>query len=53
MPIPNEFYNRLTTQLKEIQSQGLYKNERPITSQQDARIEVGSADRVLNFCANN
>ena len=53
MPVPNEFYDRLTTQLKEIQSQGLYKNERPITSQQDARIEVGSADQVLNFCANN
>ena len=53
MPEQSEFYDRLKAQLQEIQSQGLYKNERPITSQQDALIEVGSANRVLNFCANN
>jgi glycine C-acetyltransferase len=53
MPEQSEFYDRLKAQLQEIQSRGLYKNERPITSQQDALIEVGSANRVLNFCANN
>jgi|TARA_B100000315_G_scaffold26949_1_gene23163 glycine C-acetyltransferase len=51
--VSREFYDRVGTQLGEIQSQGLYKEERPITSQQDAHIEVGGANRVLNFCANN
>ena len=53
MPEQSEFYDRLKTQLQEIQSQGLYKNERPITSQQDACIQVDGSDPVLNFCANN
>jgi len=53
MPVSREFYDRLRTQLEEIQSEGLYKKERPITSQQDARIEVDGANPVLNFCANN
>ena len=53
MPVPSEFHDRIAAQLKEIQSQGLYKNERSITSQQDARIQVDDSDPVLNFCANN
>ncbi len=43
---------RLSTELKEIQNAGLYKNERIIESQQQAEISVNN-DTVLNFCANN
>lgn len=40
-------------ELQEIKDAGLYKEERVITSQQDADIEVASGDQVINFCANN
>jgi glycine C-acetyltransferase len=40
-------------ELQEIKDAGLYKEERVITSQQDADIEVASGDHVINFCANN
>jgi glycine C-acetyltransferase len=40
-------------ELQEIRDAGLYKDERVITSQQDADIEVASGDHVVNFCANN
>lgn len=43
---------RLGEELKEIETSGLFKNERIITSDQGAEIEVG-AKKVLNFCANN
>ncbi len=42
--------------LDDIRAAGLYKEERVITSQQDAGIEVredGRESEVLNFCANN
>jgi glycine C-acetyltransferase len=39
--------------LDEIRQAGLYKEERIITSQQDAEIEVAGGREVLNFCANN
>ena len=38
--------------LEEIQAAGLYKEERVITSPQDASIRVAGHE-VLNFCANN
>ncbi len=38
--------------LEELKEQGLYKNERIITSSQSSEIEVGEKT-VLNFCANN
>ena len=41
------------SELVEIRDAGLYKEERVITSQQDARIKVKPGDEVLNFCANN
>ncbi|QQS49834.1 MAG: glycine C-acetyltransferase [Bacteroidota bacterium] len=44
--------NYLQQELKNIREAGLYKNERIITSPQDAVIEVGNS-QVLNFCANN
>lgn len=39
--------------LGEIRDAGLYKEERVITSEQDAEIEVRGTEEVLNFCANN
>ncbi len=43
---------RLSTELADIKSTGLYKDERIIESQQSAEIHVNEAN-VLNFCANN
>jgi glycine C-acetyltransferase len=40
------------SELQQIKDDGLYKEERVITSQQDADISVASGD-VINFCANN
>ncbi|MBL0634233.1 glycine C-acetyltransferase [Aeromonas dhakensis] len=48
----NGFYRHLTEQLEQVQAEGLYKQERVITSAQQARIAVGG-EQVLNFCANN
>lgn len=53
MPARTEFYDRTAAQLRQIESQGLYKHERVISSQQSARIEVAGGKSVLNFCANN
>jgi glycine C-acetyltransferase len=39
--------------LDSIKSNGLYKNERIITSKQGAEISTTSSNDVLNFCANN
>ncbi|HEV2832490.1 MAG TPA: glycine C-acetyltransferase [Hanamia sp.] len=46
------FVKRLGKELEDIKAGGLYKNERIITSDQGAEIEVGGK-KVLNFCANN
>ncbi len=43
---------RLTKELDEIRSAGLFKAERVIESQQSAEIQVAGTS-VLNFCANN
>eukprot|EP00474_Spongospora_subterranea_P001435 CRZ01893.1 hypothetical protein [Spongospora subterranea] len=49
-----QFSGHLTTQLNAMKSDGTYKNERVLTSSQDAHITVGlHNDKVLNFCANN
>jgi len=46
--------DRLKNQLEGIKSAGLYKEERVITSPQDAAITVrGGSEPVINFCANN
>src|SRR5438876_6803292 len=47
------FQKHLRQQLEEMRQAGLYKNERVITSPQDARIRVGDGQPVLNLCANN
>ena len=41
------------SELDAIREAGLYKDERVITSQQDAEIEVKGGQEVINFCANN
>ena len=46
------FVKRIGEELEGIKTAGLYKNERIITSEQGAEIEVGGK-KVLNFCANN
>jgi len=46
--------DRLKKNLEDIKSAGLYKEERIITSPQDAAITVrGGSKPVINFCANN
>lgn len=47
------FIQHLQSQIEETKSQGLYKNERIITSQQYANIRIAKGQEVLNFCANN
>ncbi len=47
------YLDHLRQQLQGLHEQGLYKDERIITSQQQADIEVAGTDHVLNFCANN
>lgn len=46
------FYRHLAAELEQVKADGLYKNERIITSAQQAGIQVGGHE-VLNFCANN
>ncbi|GAA3947484.1 glycine C-acetyltransferase [Chitinophaga oryziterrae] len=47
-----KFVTRLQKELEEIQTAGLFKKERIITSAQGAEIQVGG-NTVINFCANN
>ena len=49
----NAFYQQLEQQLKTTRAEGLYKNERIITSAQQADIAVTDGRHVINFCANN
>ena len=49
----SNFQKYLQNELADIQSAGLYKNERIIVSPQGAEIRVSTGQQVLNFCANN
>ncbi|MDU1890429.1 MAG: glycine C-acetyltransferase [Dysgonomonas sp.] len=49
----SNFQKYLQNELADIQSAGLYKNERVIVSPQGAVIRVDTGQEVLNFCANN
>ncbi|HET7267755.1 MAG TPA: glycine C-acetyltransferase [Oleiagrimonas sp.] len=44
---------QLRAELDDIREQGLYKDERVITSPQSAEITLEDGSKVLNFCANN
>ena len=48
-----ELYNYLAEQTDKLHEDGLFKNERIITSPQQAAISVQAGGEVLNFCANN
>ena len=47
------FITHWREQIEEVKQEGLYKNERVITSQQQADIAVDDGSEVINFCANN
>jgi len=48
-----KFQQHLQHKIAEIQSAGLYKNERVIAGPQQARVSVANGTPVLNLCANN
>ena len=48
-----DFQKYLEAELQSIKDAGLYKEERVITSAQQAAIKVAPGKDVLNFCANN
>ncbi len=52
-----KFVSRIASELEEIRNNGLFKQERIISSEQGPEITVtredGSTIQVLNFCANN
>lgn len=48
-----DLQKHLQDTLKSIEEAGLYKNERIITSAQQAAIQVNNSQEVINFCANN
>lgn len=45
--------DHLQKELQEIKDNGLFKEERIITSPQGAEITLNTGQKVLNFCANN
>ncbi len=49
----SSFTTHLQKTLADIESAGLYKRERVITTPQTARIAVAGGRKVLNLCANN
>lgn len=49
----SNFQKFLSEELIGIESDGLYKKERVIVTQQKAEITVNTGQEVLNFCANN
>ena len=51
--MPETAQSEFREELQSIRDAGLYKEERVITSQQDADITVEPGKHVINFCANN
>ncbi len=48
-----QFFEHIDGQIEQVKSEGLYKAERVITSQQQPAISVSTGESVINFCANN
>ncbi|MEO0732181.1 MAG: glycine C-acetyltransferase [Bacteroidota bacterium] len=46
-------YADIRQELDQLRQEGLYKEERIITTPQSAEIQTRQKDKVLNFCANN
>lgn len=51
--MPADFYRQINQQLAVTQQEGLFKQERIITSAQQADIRLDAGQEVVNFCANN
>jgi glycine C-acetyltransferase len=49
----NDLHQRIISELEQIRQDGLYKNERVITTPQGALIKTADGREVINFCANN
>jgi glycine C-acetyltransferase len=49
----NKIKEHLQKELQDIKDNGLFKEERIITSAQGAEITLNTGETVLNFCANN
>ncbi len=49
----SKFLANLKEQLEQIRSDGFYKDERVLLSQQQAAIKISDGSEVINFCANN
>ncbi|PJZ05186.1 glycine C-acetyltransferase [Pantoea rodasii] len=49
----SQFYSQIRQQLETTLNEGLFKQERTITSAQQAEINVANSPPVINFCANN
>lgn len=47
-----DFYKQLNSDLDTARAEGLFKEERIITSAQQADITVADGSHVINFCAN-
>ena len=52
-PNMSKFLANLKEQLEQIRSDGFYKDERVLLSQQQAAIKISDGSEVINFCANN
>lgn len=48
-----DFYRQLTHDLQAAREEGLFKEERVITSAQQADITLSDGSHMINFCANN
>jgi glycine C-acetyltransferase len=48
-----QFLSHLQNELNQIKDEGLYKDERVITTPQGAVIKTTEGEEVINFCANN
>ncbi|MFD1381831.1 glycine C-acetyltransferase [Rhodanobacter aciditrophus] len=46
-------YTKLTQQLHELKTEGLYKEERALASPQSGTVSLASGNPLINLCANN
>jgi glycine C-acetyltransferase len=53
MVMRGDFYQQLAANLETARKEGLFKEERIITSAQQADITLAGGSQVINFCANN
>ncbi len=47
------FSAHIKDQIAQVKLEGLFKNERVITTAQQALVGVDTGEKVLNFCSNN